>query len=170
MRIATAIAAAAFMFSTAAFAAPVSIAPVTFSPELEETIAEEYGAREGEYLRDAVTEALSRALARRGATVTDGAPVTVEVTIVDADPNRPTFEQLGHRPGLDPLRSISIGGAELRAVLRDSSGETISEVTHRRYNHDLREVTGAESTWTEARHAIRQFATKVADAYAASGR
>lgn len=167
MRIASALAGiAALAVSTAAFAAPVTIAPVSFSDELQREIAEDYGAREGEYLQRTVNEALTAALSERGATVAAGAPLTVEVTIVDADPNRPTMEQLRRRPGLDAIRSISVGGAELHAVLRTTDGQTVGEVSHRRYDQDIRDLSGAEMTWSEARRVIRQFANKVADAYA----
>ena len=64
--------------------------------------------------------------------------------------------------------SISVGGAELRGTLRAPDGQVIGEINHRRYNHNLADLTGAESTWTAARRAIRQFAEKVADAYAAA--
>lgn len=168
MRLVSALAGvAALAFSTAAFAAPVSIAPVSFSPELQAEIDEEYGAREGAYLQRSVNEALASALTQRGATVSDGAPMTLEVTIVDAVPNRPTMEQGMDQPGLDMIRSISIGGAELRAVLRRPDGQVI-EVTHERFDNSLQDLSGAETTWSAARRAIRQFATKVADAYAAN--
>ena len=39
----------------------------------------------------------------------DGA--RIELTITDLKPNRPTMQQTAAKPGLDPLRSISIGGA-----------------------------------------------------------
>ena len=113
---------------------------------------------------------MSRELAERGATLSEGAPVTVEISIIDAAPNRPTMEQLVDTPGLDAINSVSIGGAELRAVLRSADGRTLSEVTHRRYNYNLADVSGAATTWTEARRAIRQFANKVADAYVANAR
>lgn len=152
----------------AAQAAPVTLAPVSFSPEFQTSLDEDIGAREGEVLRDAVTEAVSRALAQRGADLGPGG-IMVEITILDADPNRPTMHQLSDRPGLDYIRSLSIGGARLSAVLRGADGAVISEVNHRRYNTDIQEVAlGASTTWSEARRAIRQFAEKVADAYAAA--
>jgi hypothetical protein len=107
-----------------------------------------------------VAEAIDAELARRGVSSAG----RIEVTIVDAEPNRPTMQQLRDRPSLDPS-SISIGGAELQARLPD--GEV---VTHRRYNHSLADIGGAATTWSEARRAIRQFAVKVADAYIASSR
>lgn len=145
-----------------AFAAPAwaQTSPVSFSPEFQAALEEDYGVREGEYLREAVIEAINTELARRGVSSAG----SIEVTIIDAEPNRPTMQQLVDRPSLD-AGSISIGGAELRATL--PSGEV---VTHRRYNHSLADIAGPATTWTEARRAIRQFAIKVADAYIASPR
>src|SRR5690606_19335324 len=111
-------------------------------------------------LRATIEDAVNDALARKGVT----GDVAVEVTIVDADPNRPTMQQMADTPGLD-MRSVSIGGAELTGVLRRADGQVIGEVEHRRYNHSLSDIGGAASTWTEARRAIRRFAQKIADAY-----
>ncbi len=156
--------------TSAASAAPVTLAPVAVSAEFQTALDEEFGAREGDVLRESVSRTVAAALTRHGATLSDGAPLVVEVIIVDADPNRPTFEQLGARPGLDMLRSISIGGAELRGTLRAADGHVVSEINHRRYNNSIVDLNGSESTWTDARRAIRQFAEKVADAYAANAR
>jgi len=156
-------------FSNAAFAASVNIAPVSYSPEFQTALTEDLGVREGEYLSRTVNEAVSTALTERGATL-GGGDLTIEISIIDADPNRPTMQQLSNEPGLDPIRSISIGGAELRAVLRNANGEVVGEVTHRRYNHSLGDVVGPSNTWTEANRAIRQFARKVADAYSENTR
>lgn len=160
--------AAFVVFSAPALAAPVTLSPVSFSPEFQATLEDDLGPREGEVLQAAVTQAVSAALTRRGASVGQGAGLTVEVSIIDADPNRPTMAQLSEQPGLDGGRSISIGGAELHAVIRGADGTVISEVTHRRYNHSLEDVFGA-TTWSEARRSIRRFAEKVADAYVAAG-
>jgi hypothetical protein len=157
---------AALSLAHSAAAAPATVS-ISFSPEFQQQLEEELGAREGDVLQSAVSDAVGRALAERGV---DGAPVTVEVSIIDARPNRPTMQQLVDEPGLDAIRSISIGGAELRGVLRGADGQVLSEVTHRRYNHNLQDIAGPATTWTEARRAIRQFANKVADAYVAHAR
>ncbi len=151
-----------------AFAAPAwaQSTPVSFSPEFQTALEEEYGVREGEYLRTAVEQAIQAELARRGVS---NSGLAINVTIVDAEPNRPTMQQLFDQPSLDAGSSISIGGAELRAVIHTASGAT-AEVTHRRYNHSLADIVGPATTWTEARRAIRQFAVKVADAYIATPR
>lgn len=163
MRIRYLIASAAML----AFAAPAwaQSTPVSFSPEFQTSLEEDYGVREGEYLRTAVNEAIQAELTRRGVSA-DSA--SIDVTIVDAEPNRPTMQQLFDRPSLDGT-SISIGGAELRATVRSANGAT-TEVSHRRYNHSLADLVGPATTWTEARRAIRQFAVKVADAYVATKR
>ena len=163
-----ALAALAFAQSAAA----VTIAPVSFSPEFETELNDELGAREGDVLREDVEGAVAAALARRGVTVGDGGG-TIEVVIVDADPNRPTWQQLSDEPSLDYIRSFSIGGAELRGVVRGANGEVLTEVEHSRYNTSITELGGMPpaSTWFEARSVIRRFANKVADAYVAhSGR
>ena len=171
MRLTSALAsAAALAFAQLAYASPVTLAPISFSTEFQAQLDAELGAREGDVLQRAVVDAVSRELAERGATLSEGAPVTVEISIIDAAPNRPTMQQLVDTPGLDAINSVSIGGAELRAVLRSADGRTLSEVTHRRYNYNLADVSGAATTWTEARRAIRQFANKVADAYVANVR
>lgn len=148
-------------------AAAVTLAPISFSPEFETELNEELGAREGDYLRNYVEEAVQDALARQGVQLGSGGGA-IEIVIVDADPNRPTMRQLRDTPGLDPIRSFSLGGAELHAVLRGASGEVLTEVEHRRYNHTIEEfLAPPPSTWSEARQSIRGFAERVADAYVA---
>ncbi len=165
MRMASAliIGAAALGFASSATAQPAT--NISYSPEFQTALQDELGAREGEALQRYVHQAIDREFARRGVTNAAG---SIDVTIVDADPNRPTMEQLSERPGLDPGRSVSIGGAELRAVLHTAGGETL-EVSHRRYDDRIDDIgVSAASTWTAAERAIRQFAVKVADAYVAN--
>jgi hypothetical protein len=148
-------------------AAAVTLAPVSFSPQFEEALQEDLGAREGNVLREDVEGAVTRALAERGVQVGGGGG-TIEIVIVDADPNRPTMEQLADQPGLDSIRSISIGGAELHAVLRGANGEVVTEVDHRGYDHTIEDASmRGSTTWSRARQAIRRFANDVADAYVA---
>jgi len=156
---------AAFAFAQGAGA--VTLAPVSFSQEFETALNEDIGVREGAYLSREVQNAIGAALARRGVAVGANGG-TIEVVIVDADPNRPTMQQLANQPALDYIRSFSIGGAELRAVLRGANGEVLSQVSHRGYNHTIEDASNfSPTTWSEARRAIRRFANKVADAYVA---
>ncbi len=160
--------AAFFSLSLPANATPVNLSPVSFSPEFQTALEEDLGAREGERLQTDLTNAVTRELTARGASMGQGG-ITIELSIIDADPNRPTWQQLANRPGLDYMRSISVGGAELRALLRGADGQIISEVNHRRYNHSIADAAlGASNTWSEAQRTIRRFASRVADAYVAA--
>lgn len=165
--LAPSVALAALLFAQTAAAQPVALAPISFSEEMQVALDEELGAREAGVLQSAVTSAVEEALARRGATLGGPGAVRVEIAIVDADPNRPTLEQLADEPGLDSIRSISVGGAELHAVLRSADGQVLEEVSHRQYDQNIEDAERANTTWGTARRAIRRFATKVANAYAA---
>jgi hypothetical protein len=154
--------AAALAFSGAA--AAQTIESISYSPEFQTAIEEDFGAREGEYLNEALTRYVCEALQRRDAASGD---VRIELSIIDAAPNRPTMGQLSANPSLDAIHSISVGGAELRAVLRDGSGAVVAEVDYRYYAPSLRDASFAAGTWSDARRSMRRFAEKVADAYVA---
>jgi hypothetical protein len=140
------------------------MAEVSYSPQFQTALTRDYGTREGDYLRRDVEQSVRAAIERRHVS-TNG--ITIEVSIVDARPNSPTMQQLAHRPGLDPILSFSVGGAELTAVLRNANGQQVAEVRHRKFNYSIDDVYPPTSTWHEAQYAIDQFAEKVADAYAA---
>lgn len=160
--------AALFALALPANAAPVNLTPVSFSPEFQSALDEDLGAREGERLREDLVRAVTRELNARGASIGQGG-ITIELLIIDADPNRPTWRQMTDRPGLDMIRSISIGGADLRAILRGPDGQAISEITHRRYDYNIDDSgVRAATTWTAAQRAMRGFAQRVADAYVAA--
>jgi hypothetical protein len=149
----------------ASAASAQTIQPVSYSDDFAEQLQDDLGPREGAHLSEALTRYVAEALEARGLSQRD---VTIELSIIDAKPNRPTFEQAANRPGLDIFRSISVGGAELSGVVRNSSGDTIKTVEHRYYSHDLWDARHRADTWGDARRAMRRFAAKVADAVAAS--
>ncbi|HRE45226.1 MAG TPA: hypothetical protein PKY87_14815 [Terricaulis sp.] len=154
--------AAALALASAASAQ--TLETVSYSPAFQTELETELGLREGEYLSTNVSNAISAAIARRNVAP---APIQIEVVIEDAQPNRFTMQQLRSRPGVDWMRSVSVGGAELRAVLRGADGAVLTEVEHSRYTTSLRDLFYEPMTWTDAQRAIRQFAEKVADAYVA---
>ncbi len=164
---AAAIAGLALALAAPASAAPVTVRPVAIDAELQKTFDDDYGQREVAILQKIVADALERELTEAGATVADGAPVSIETTLVDVKPSKPTFQQAVDTVGLDTIRSISIGGAELRARIVGADGATLGEVTYEWYESDLLFST-ANTTWSDARHAIRRFAGKVGDAYRAN--
>jgi len=163
MRIAPALLGVAAL-ALASAASAQTLEPVSYSPQFQTALEDDIGLREGEYLRDNVTRAIERAIARRNAPASG---VRIEVVIEDAQPNRFTMQQLRGRPDVDFMRSVSVGGAELRAVLRGPDGAVLGEVEHRRYTNSLRDLFFEPATWTDANRTIRQFAEKVADAYVA---
>ncbi len=158
---------AALAFAQSASAAIVTVAPVSFSPEFQTALDEDLGAREGGYLQRRVEAVVSRALERAGAQIGPGGQLSVEIAIIDADPNRPTMQQAVERPGLDTIRSFSVGGAELHAVIRGAGGQALAEVSHRYYSPSLDYVFTPADQWSDANRAINTFARKVADEYRA---
>lgn len=164
---AAAVSALALAFAAPASAAPVTIRPATIDAELQKEFEDNYGTREIAVLQKAIAGALERELTAAGATVGDGAPIAIETTLVNAKPSRPTFQQAIDQPGLDTVRSVSLGGAELRARVVRADGTTLQEVTHKWYEYDLL-FSDAATTWSDARRAIRRFADKVGDAYRAN--
>lgn len=148
-------AAAALLAGPMAAADPVAVSGVRFAPDLQETFEEDYGVREQDTLRQIITRALAQA------TVSGPDGLSIEVTVLEAMPNRPTMEQARGQPGLDMFRSISIGGAKLTGVVRDANNVVVAEVTHEFRQDDIDSVVGA-STWSDARRAAQGFARKVA--------
>ncbi|MEO0608026.1 MAG: hypothetical protein AAFY82_07325 [Pseudomonadota bacterium] len=130
---------------------------VSYSDDFAEELTENYGEREGERLRQDITKDLDQAFEKAGVTA-----ARVEIVIVDAKPNRPTFEQLSGKPGLDPIRSISIGGMELSGTAFDAEGNVLAAQDYEWFQNNIRDVVGF-STWGDANRASRRFARKMAD-------
>lgn len=130
---------------------------VTFSEDFSEALENDLGEREGEVLSSEIIEDLNRAFERVGVS-----PTKVDVMIMNAKPNRPTFEQLADRPGLDGLRSISLGGMKLQATAFDGAGSELTELEYGWFETDIRQSVG-KATWSDAKRASDRFARKFAD-------
>jgi hypothetical protein len=154
MRLALAAAVAAGL----AFAGPAAAVTVEtkIAPEFQEKLEDDYGVREAGILSEALVKKIETQLASKGAKVD-----RVVVTIHDAKPNRPTMEQVSEKMGLDPIRSISVGGAKVSGVAYDASGKEVGSVAYDWYETDIRQVLGS-STWHDARWAFDRFARKLA--------
>ncbi|MEL7040231.1 MAG: hypothetical protein AAGL90_01830 [Pseudomonadota bacterium] len=129
---------------------------VTFSEDFAEELADNYGEREGAALTEEIIEDLERAFTKAGVS-----PAKVDVTIIDAKPNRPTFEQLSQTPGLDAFRSISLGGMELSGTAYDDAGNVLATQEYDWFENDIRDVFPG-GVWADANRASRRFATKLA--------
>lgn len=146
---------AALLASAAtAFAAPASV-DVGLSPEMQTKFQKTYGMREADILIGDLRASVEKALAKTGAY--DGARISL--TITDVKPNRPTFKQLGDKPGLS-LDSFGIGGATIDGQVVAADGRT-TPVSYRWYESDIRQAVG-NWTWSDATWTFDRFARKLA--------
>jgi hypothetical protein len=127
------------------------------SPEFQKKLDDDYGNREAKILTDALVAKIESQFARHGVKAE-----RVVVTIQDAKPNRPTFQQVSDKPGLDPIRSISIGGADLVGIAYDASGNEIGRLDYDWYETDITN-TIPSTTWSDARWTFDRFARRFAD-------
>lgn len=147
--------AAALAVSGAAAAQPSAVV-VTVSPDFAKTAAE-LGQRDVDQQVDDMRRTVERVLVQRNAL--DGA--RVELTITDLKPNRPTIQQMGDKPGLDGMRSLSIGGAAVEGTVTLASGE-VQPVKFDYYTPTLADARGS-TTWTDAQRAYDRLARRLAD-------
>lgn len=138
-----------------AAAGPASVT-VTYGGELTDRV-DELGEREVRDQADRLAAVVGRALARDGAL--EGA--RLELVLTDLKPNRPTFQQLADRPGLDGLRSVSIGGATIEGQITTADG-SILPIRYDWYSSSLADVFGF-GTWQDAERAYRRLAANLAD-------
>jgi len=141
-----------------ALVAPASAVTVEISQSdaFKEKLADDYGEREASVLAESLQRKIELAFEREGVNAD-----RVSVVIEDAKPNRPTFQQMSDRLGLDGMRSISIGGAKVRGTAYDASGASLGELEYDWYETDISQAVGV-STWHDAKWAFDRFARKFA--------
>lgn len=146
--------------ATGADAAPAEV-QVQIGPKLQKAAADTLGVKEVDRLAGDLRRQVEKQLGRTG--VLDGA--RVELTLVDVKPNRPTFKQLGDRPGLS-YESFGLGGARIegRAIAVDGA---VTPIRYEWYESDIR-YAPYRVTWSDAETAFSQFARRLArgEAYA----
>ena len=155
MRLVSIVAIAALAFT--ALPASALTVETKLSTEFQKKLEDDYGTREAKLLTDALVKKVEAAFVRQGVKAE-----RVVVTIEDAKPNRPTMQQVQKKPGLDSMRSISLGGAELTGIAYDASGAEIGRLNYDWYENDLTNVVGA-GTWSDARWTFGRFANRFAD-------
>lgn len=146
---------AALALAGAAAAQPSAVV-VTVSPDFAKT-AEELGQRDVQQQVDDLTRKVERVLTDRHAL--DGA--RIELVITDLKPNRPTMQQISDKPGLDPIRSISIGGAAIEGTVTMANGQ-VQPVKYDYYSSTLADVRGY-TTWQDASTAYDRLARNLAE-------
>ncbi|MDQ3125698.1 MAG: hypothetical protein M3Q74_08860 [Pseudomonadota bacterium] len=148
--------AAVLAFSAAPATAEPALISVSLGADLQDK-AEDLGPREVQEQADRLAELVGRALAREG----DLEGARIELVLTDLRPNRPTFQQMSDRPGLDGHRSRSIGGATIEGQITTADGRTLP-VQYDWYSSSLADVRGV-STWADADRAYRRLAVNLAD-------
>jgi hypothetical protein len=136
--------------ATTAFAAPASVT-VTVGPELQAKAIKTLGVRDVNELAANLQSTVAKKLANSPAY--DGAKI--ELILSDAQPNRPTFKQMGDKPGLS-YESFGIGGAKIdgRAVAADGS---VTPISYKYYESDIRFARHG-GTWADAEGTFQRFA------------
>jgi hypothetical protein len=148
------ITAAFALAASAAVAAPAAVT-VTVGPELQRKATKDYGLRDIERLTAELQKDVSKSLADSGRY----ADARVELTLVDAKPNRPTFKQMGDTPGLSML-SHGIGGAQIEGRIVAVDG-AVTPISYSWYETDIRESWGV-TTWHDAQWTFERFAKRIA--------
>lgn len=149
------LAAALAVAATPAMADPASI-NVVLGPQLQQK-AGELGLREVQQQADRLAQVVGRTLARDGGL--DGA--RIELVLTDLRPNRPTFQQMADRPGLDGHRSRSIGGAAIEGQITTADGRVVP-VRYDWFSSNLADVWGA-GVWQDADRAYHRLAVNMAN-------
>lgn len=140
--------------ATTALAAPASVS-VTVGPELQKKAVKKYGTRDVDRLAVSLQTEVEKSLAKTGKY--DGG--RVELTLIDAKPNRPTFKQLGDTPGLSFL-SFGIGGARIEGRVVAADG-TVTPLSYSWYETDIEQSWGV-TTWHDAEWTFDRFADRLA--------
>lgn len=128
---------------------------VTLGEDLQKE-SRELGAREVQQQVDQLTRIVSRAIAEDA----DLAGARVELVLTELKPNRPTFQQVADRPGIDPMRSISIGGAAIEGQIIMADGR-VQPVRYRWFSNNLSDVRGF-AVWQDADRAYRRLGSNIA--------
>lgn len=146
---------AALAAAGAVQAAPPADVHVALGPKLQEKAAKTYGLPEVGQLAVELQRDVQRELDRSGAY--PGA--RIELTLIDVKPNRPTFKEMGDRPGLS-MMSFGVGGADIRGQIVAPDG-AVTPVSYRWYETDIRQ-TPYKATWTDAGYVFDRFARRLA--------
>ncbi|MBB3873385.1 MAG: hypothetical protein KYX67_06430 [Brevundimonas sp.] len=125
---------------------------VTVGPELQRQI-EKLGEREVNEQIDELKTEVGQALERRY----PGA--TANLVLEDLKPNRPTFEQIRQTPGLDPIRSVSIGGAAIKGDIVTADGRSLP-VDFSYFSPNIRDVWGY-GVWRDADRAFERLGDQI---------
>ena len=118
----------------------------------------------GEDQRAPLANAILKAVAREAGKTPAMSGLEIAVTVEDVAPTRPTPAQLAANPSISVTHSKSLGGAQLRAEVRDAHHKVLTVVEHSYFAPTLALGSSAFDPWADAGRAIDQFAVKLAEA------
>jgi len=120
-----------------------------------------YGKRDLERLTERFQAKLTKRFAKQGLQVDPNANTVLRITLVDAKPNRPTFEQLSRNTSLS-FQSFGIGGAEMTGELLSVGGQSLGTMSYAWYEDDIRDARFG-ATWSDAYRAFDRFSRQAAN-------
>ncbi len=125
-----------------------------------------YGEREIDRLQTRLEKKITQRFALKGITIDPDASTVLKITLVDARPNRPTFNQLSREPSLS-FKSFGLGGAELTGEIIQPGGVSLGDISYSFFEDDIRDAAFG-STWSDANRAFDRFARKAAKTLSAN--
>lgn len=161
------------VFSTPAFAqgfeanfqgspsGAITVGRISFSEEMLEK-AEALGHMELRRLSSYLREDLEGALMRTNWHGMSDEETRLDITIIDAMPNRPTISQINARDDVHYTTRWA-GGAAVEARLFDGDGMVLASFSYSWLNEDLDDAA-SYGIWTDTRLTFNRFANSVADA------
>ena len=119
-----------------------------------------YGDRAIDELLEDMQDEIVRDFAKKGLTLSESAPTLLRITIIDAKPNRPTFNQLSQEPSLS-FQSFGIGGADVSAEVISAGGAVLGTAKYDYYSNFNDRDVQFSGIWTDADRAFSRFSKKL---------
>ena len=116
----------------------------------------------GEDQRAPLEDAILKAVAREAGKTPAMSGLEIAVTLEDVAPTRATPAQLAAIPSMSVTHSKSLGGAQLKAEVRDAHHKVLAVVEHSYFPTTIALGSPAFDPWADADRAIDQFAVKLA--------
>jgi hypothetical protein len=149
---------AGLLLAQAGFAEHSQETTVAFDPAVTALFQKDYGTNEVGVLRSTIIAALTKEESH--AAIPEG--LTLKVTVRRVTPTHPTMKQQLDDPSLSPVRSRSLGGADLVGEIRNSSQQLVATVGYSNFAGVLPAGSVSLDPWADARLAIDAFAAKFA--------
>lgn len=118
------------------------------------------GDRDLDLLKKRLQSKIEKRFSKKGIAISENASTILRVTLADAKPNRPTFEQQSRDVSLS-FQSIALGGAEIESELVTRDGRSLGNINYRWYENDIRDASFG-STWSDTYRAFDRYASRAA--------